>query len=483
MLLSVEKNVVGLLLIVVPIFTVIVLITISWQTVPKICYLDQNTASELIVQNLVTCSNLCWSKHNSGSDSIVDDCFVIKAISTDKGIEQDLEKVKRDFVDIKFKKIDANKQYQIKVRYDGYERKVLLFSEEVIKKSTTTTLPTEETTTTIPVATTTTTIPSLAVNLVNGMTTEQLVEQMIMSTPDGTKYKNYYLFASNIQAGFSPIPTVINNVQIWPFVATDGEGGLVRRMPKDFNPGRISARDIGSRYTSGTMSILDIENHAKDIAIEMKQHNLNTNLAPVLDVSLSGLIYNQERSFSGNPANVETIGRAFAKGLHDEGVIATGKHFPGYGNQMDNSDFQKATDSRTMQDLENSDIKPYAGLSNDLDMIMMNNIVYTNIDPNNLAVFSPTLTNRARQISPNAVLISDSLTGKNTHLGITFEEMVKRAATNVDILLFSSSSNANAAYSTIVSMINSGEISKELIKEKITRIMVLKEKYSLLKSV
>lgn len=132
--LSVEKNIVGLFLIIIPIITALILIVISWQTVPKRCYLDQRAEADLIMENLVSCSNLCWAKHNAGSDSIVDDCFVVKVFSTDRDItSQDLEglETKRDFVKIYFGEIKIDKQYQVKVRYDGFNKEIALFGEEI----------------------------------------------------------------------------------------------------------------------------------------------------------------------------------------------------------------------------------------------------------------------------------------------------------------------------------------------------------------
>ncbi len=486
-LLSVEKNVVGLMLIVIPVFTVMILIILSWQSIPKKCFIDQKAEADMIIENLASCSDLCWGKHGSGSDSIIDDCFAINVLSTKSITNDQLSelKTKKTFMKINFNDVPAEKKYQIKIRYDGFDREVELFAEEIIERSTTTTttnIVISTTTSTIP-GVTTTTLPLNIDDLVNRMSIEQLVEQTIMSTLEGSKYKNFYLFRWQITPGFSPTPVKINNKEIWPLVATDGEGGRVRRLPKDTTPGRISAREIGNLYESGSMTLNDVRTHAQDIAKEMKQYKLNTNLAPVLDISSSGLMFNDWRSFSGDPNKVEDIAQAFIQGLHDEGIIVTGKHFPGYGNQAANSDNQKVTDSRIMEDLENSHLKPYIGLTNELDMIMMNSIIYTNIDSNNPAVFSPTLINKAKLISSKAVLITDSLSGISSNLGISFNDMVKKAITNNDMLLFSSPTLADSAHTTIVSMINSREISKESIKEKVTRILSLKEKYGLIKTV
>ncbi|HYM20577.1 MAG TPA: glycoside hydrolase family 3 protein [Candidatus Kapabacteria bacterium] len=68
------------------------------------------------------------------------------------------------------------------------------------------------------------------------------------------------------------------------------------------------------------------------IAEEMKELGIHWNFAPVADVNSDpdNPIINI-RSFGDNVDDVTTSARAYARGMHDCGIIATAKHFPGHG--------------------------------------------------------------------------------------------------------------------------------------------------------
>lgn len=112
-----------------------ILIIISWQSIPKKCFIDQKAEADMIIENLASCSDLCWGEHDSGSDSIIDDCFAINVLSTENDITSDQLnelKTKKTFMKINFNDIPAGKKYQVKIRYDGFDKEVELFAEEII---------------------------------------------------------------------------------------------------------------------------------------------------------------------------------------------------------------------------------------------------------------------------------------------------------------------------------------------------------------
>src|SRR5688572_593876 len=77
---------------------------------------------------------------------------------------------------------------------------------------------------------------------------------------------------------------------------------------------------------------------AKVTAREARALGLHVAFGPVLDVNnnpLNPVI--GARSYSEDPALTARLGAAFVRGLQDNGVVATGKHFPGHGDTETNS--------------------------------------------------------------------------------------------------------------------------------------------------
>jgi beta-N-acetylhexosaminidase len=102
---------------------------------------------------------------------------------------------------------------------------------------------------------------------------------------------------------------------------------------------------------------------------------LNCNLAPVLDLAAEGHMHRQERSFGDDPAHTAKIAGAFAQGLSLEGVMAFGKHYPGYGSSSENSDHAYVVDDRSSQEFTRQE-SAFALVGEGLSGVMMTNIGY-----------------------------------------------------------------------------------------------------------
>lgn len=84
-------------------------------------------------------------------------------------------------------------------------------------------------------------------------------------------------------------------------------------------------------------------------------------------------------------------GTAFAQGMADAGADATVKHFPGLGRVTGNTDVTAGvTDTVTTR--HDSYLHPFAAaVRAGVPMVMMSTAIYSRIDPNNPAAFSPTI--------------------------------------------------------------------------------------------
>ncbi len=117
------------------------------------------------------------------------------------------------------------------------------------------------------------------------------------------------------------------------FVAADVEGGRLNRLK--FMQGlekMPSAQDLGALDAAAA------QEWGRKIGTGMAELGLNCNLAPVLDVAGKGMMHEAGRTFGNEPDHVARIGAAYAKGLGEAGVVAVGKHYPGYGELDENSD-------------------------------------------------------------------------------------------------------------------------------------------------
>ena len=108
--------------------------------------------------------------------------------------------------------------------------------------------------------------------------------------------------------------------------ATDQEGGMVRHIKDKTSdtPGNMAIGASGfpeDAYKTGYY-----------IGRELAALGINMNFAPVVDLATvkdSALL--GTRTFGEDPVQAGILGMAFMNGLHEAGVIATAKHYPGHG--------------------------------------------------------------------------------------------------------------------------------------------------------
>jgi beta-N-acetylhexosaminidase len=148
--------------------------------------------------------------------------------------------------------------------------------------------------------------------------------------------KGVILFARNVQ---NPEQTkaLLEDVSkhagkaIW--AAIDEEGGRVHRMPwQPFN-NRTQADEWGKLYKQDPdAAIKQVFKDSHETGKALKELGFTHNCAPVLDI-----FYPQGDPIIGNRAyakdadTIATLATACMFGLHDAGIEAIGKHFPGHG--------------------------------------------------------------------------------------------------------------------------------------------------------
>ncbi|AEA23810.1 glycoside hydrolase family 3 N-terminal domain-containing protein [Pseudonocardia benzenivorans] len=139
-------------------------------------------------------------------------------------------------------------------------------------------------------------------------------------------------------------------------VAVDDEGGRVQRI--DALDGSMpSARVMAKTKTPDQVRAI-----AKTRAAALVARGVTMDFAPDADVSdqpANAVI--GDRSFSNDPAVVTRYAQAFAEGLHDGGITAVLKHFPGHGHSTGDSHLGRVSVPPLAQ-LRTDDLLPYANL-------------------------------------------------------------------------------------------------------------------------
>lgn len=147
------------------------------------------------------------------------------------------------------------------------------------------------------------------------------------------------------------------------------------------------------------------------MAAEVRAVDVDFSFAPVLDVELGLSRVIGDRAFARDAATVALLAGAFMAGMHEAGMPAVGKHFPGHGGVAADSHLALPVDERTWDELWETDLLPYRSLIPlGLDAIMPAHVVYSTLDryPAGFSRFWLQVLLR-RRLGFNGVIFSDDL--------------------------------------------------------------------------
>jgi beta-N-acetylhexosaminidase len=168
---------------------------------------------------------------------------------------------------------------------------------------------------------------------------------------------------------------------------TDQEGGEVRRLP---GPPTLSEKQIGASRVGASLARAAGTGAGRTLA----GVGMNVNLSPVLDVYRrpGNFIDAFQRSYSGNPGRVATLGAAFIAAQQRVGVAATAKHFPGLGAaaRAQDTDLRPVTLNLPLTTLRSDDEAPYrTAIAAGVKLVMTSWAIYPALDPRRPAGLSP----------------------------------------------------------------------------------------------
>jgi beta-N-acetylhexosaminidase len=255
-------------------------------------------------------------------------------------------------------------------------------------------------------------------------------------------------------------------------IATDQEGGLVRRVP--WAPPVRSAQQLGLLSSTGVTSSGSLTGTA------LRNLGINVNLAPVADVPTGSadFIWRQHRAFSTSRYRVATDAAAFAEGLEAGRVWPTLKHFPGLGLAGVSTDdaFVRILASRTRlwQDILPYQVAFRRGLR---PLVMLSTALYPAYDTRAAAWSPPIISGLLRHtLGFSGATISDSLNAAAVVRHVPVSDLALRSAQagNDLILITGSESNSAAVYLHLLAAARSGALPASQLSASYSRILGLK---------
>ncbi|MDR9366932.1 MAG: glycoside hydrolase family 3 N-terminal domain-containing protein [Balneolaceae bacterium] len=217
----------------------------------------------------------------------------------------------------------------------------------------------------------------------------------------------------------------------------------------------------------------------KITAHEAKAIGVHQIYAPVLDVNNNpnNPVINV-RSYSADPGMVAEYGEEFMKGVQSEGLISTGKHFPGHGDTETDSHLALPTITHDYARLDSVELAPFRQSINEgMQSIMSAHISFPNISENEglPGTLDPSILNKILidSLSFNGLIVTDGLEmqGIAAHYS-PGQAVIKALQAGADQMLVST--DEKAAINEIKKAVESGELSEERIDFSVRKILQLK---------
>ena len=191
--------------------------------------------------------------------------------------------------------------------------------------------------------------------------------------------------------------------------AIDQEGGIVTRLEEGFtiSPGAMAISATGNpqnAYKTGRI-----------LGKEMRALGISWDLAPVVDVNDN---YKNRstgvRAFGDTPDQVALYSQAFYKGLREEGVAATAKHFPGNGSIEADPHLDMPILNKTLDELMENEFIPFKNvIDNGIESVMISHVYLPKVMKEKLpsAISEEVMKELLiKRLGFKGILVSDDLT-------------------------------------------------------------------------
>jgi len=323
----------------------------------------------------------------------------------------------------------------------------------------------------------------------NSLSQDERIAQLLMVQAYSNKGQKHQEHIENLIKNFKigglifmqggPVRQVnlVNNYQslsdVPLLIAMDAEWSLSMRLdstvyyPRQMMLGAIQDNDL-------------IYEMGEEFARQLKRVGVHVNFAPVIDVNNNpnNPVIN-DRSFGEGKFNVCAKSYNYMKGLQDNGILATAKHFPGHGDTDVDSHKSLPVVFHSLQRLDSLELYPFRYLINKgIGCIMVAHLFVPSIDstPNLPTTLSPKAVNGIlkEDLGFEGLIFTDALNmGGVTKYFKPGESDVKALIAGNDVLLFPN--DVELVIAEVNKAIENGLITQEEIDEKCKK--VLKAKY------
>lgn len=255
-------------------------------------------------------------------------------------------------------------------------------------------------------------------------------------------------------------------------VSIDGEWGLNMRLdstiqfPRQLTLGAI--QDDQKIYEFG-----------KEVGRQMKRMGIHVNFAPVIDVNnnINNPVIN-DRSFGEDIYNVANKGVAYMNGMHDAGILATAKHFPGHGDTDTDSHLDLPVIYHPRNRLDSIELYPFKQLIQArIGAVMVAHLHIPALDntPNRPTTLSKKVVTSLLQeeLGYDGLVITDAMNmrGVTKHFASGQAEVEALLAGN-DVILYSA--NVIKGIGAIKEAVSNGKLSEDRINKSVYKILSAK---------
>ncbi|MBL0170622.1 MAG: hypothetical protein IPP90_07805 [Gemmatimonadaceae bacterium] len=218
-------------------------------------------------------------------------------------------------------------------------------------------------------------------------------------------------------------------------------------------------------------------------AIEGRAMGIHMAFAPVLDVNnnpKNPVI--SSRSFGEDAALVGRLGAALVRGIQANGMLATGKHFPGHGDTEQNSHLELARVDVSRARLDSVELRPFrdaiaAGVRG--MMTFHGDLPALDTSKTAATLSAKVMTDVLRRdMGFQGILVTDALDMNGVLGNMTMAEATQRSVVaGNDVLLMPT--DAKIAIQAVVDGVATGRFSEARVNESVKKLLMAKHEFGL----
>lgn len=274
-------------------------------------------------------------------------------------------------------------------------------------------------------------------------------------------FKNFIFFRNHFEENFKDyLEGLKSKLAFLKFLAVDQEGGRVVRIPGDFE----APLEIAKKSEKEGEEIFI--RWSKRIAQSLKEHFLNLNLSPVVDLEDEGAEdFIKKRTFGKDAKKVTTLAEKFISIHKALGIEVCLKHFPGLGGVK----IDPHKELPIKEQISEEDIYPFKRLSSKVNFVMTTHLLVPSFDSYPIT-FSEKIVKKLREeCNFKGVILTDDLEMGALKSYELPERIIRSITSGHNLIIYTGSkSELISAFFEIKGEIEKSPILKEKLRESLT---------------